>query len=578
VGCRCGGDNTKLKKYTFIYVCLIISIVLFLVYNLPVAVHPNYRADDGLMYKWAQSILKGQWLGEYNRFTLTKGPTFSIFIAGCSMLHLPYTVALMSVYTIGTLIFSTSVKKLFNSEKSFIIMFTILIFNPIAYGEHILQIVYRLGFSLGISLMVLGFYIYLFLSEHTHEWSKKVLLCGLISFFFPLMLYARDDSMWIIPFMMVAIICIVIQTWWKEKSLKKTFAVAIIAIFPFISAFGVKSYISYQNYTRYGIYCVTDSKDTYFSRCISLMYSIKDDSEWQRVYVTRETLEKMCDASPTLAKVKSLNNAVAANRGRARNSEHGEIEGTWFYWSLRAAVEQDGYYESAQVSEEFYAKVYEELLSAVNAGTLQTRDYQMPSIFMMPWKEGTGKLLINQLLKTIRYVQEFDDLKVYGVDITLDADETIDDIIEMAHFCNVNSYADLQQDNNENLINSVNMKANIINMVMMLYKKLNPPIFLLSLVFGFIFMIKEVKQLIHRDFSMLRHFLILIGLVSCFMLIVGGVSYVEVTDYSTINYAYLSQAYSIILSIEFIVLYIGITELKVCFIKSMQCRVDKRNM
>ena len=46
--------------------------------------------DDELMFRAAQSITSGQWLGAYDWLTLSKHMFFAVWLAVCHWLHLPY--------------------------------------------------------------------------------------------------------------------------------------------------------------------------------------------------------------------------------------------------------------------------------------------------------------------------------------------------------------------------------------------------------------------------------------------------------------------------------------------------------
>ena len=62
----------------------------FFVYNLPIMAVPKGVHDDWIMVHLAETLRNGQWLGEYNDLTLTKGMFFPLYLAVCSFFHLSY--------------------------------------------------------------------------------------------------------------------------------------------------------------------------------------------------------------------------------------------------------------------------------------------------------------------------------------------------------------------------------------------------------------------------------------------------------------------------------------------------------
>ena len=73
----------------------------FLVYNLPIMAVPKGIHDDWIMVHLADTLRSGQWLGEYNSLTLTKGMFFPLYLAVINFLHLSYLNVTALLYTVG---------------------------------------------------------------------------------------------------------------------------------------------------------------------------------------------------------------------------------------------------------------------------------------------------------------------------------------------------------------------------------------------------------------------------------------------------------------------------------------------
>ena len=79
------------------------TVKLFLVLNLPIQIWPYAVHDDGLFMRLATNIASGHWLGEFNQFTLMKGPGYPLFLAVTSLSSLPLsaTHALFQIVAIS---------------------------------------------------------------------------------------------------------------------------------------------------------------------------------------------------------------------------------------------------------------------------------------------------------------------------------------------------------------------------------------------------------------------------------------------------------------------------------------------
>ena len=88
-----------LKKYITLKQGLAIALVLVIIRlvlaNSQMMLVFPYSAplDDDLYFAWAQSIVAGNWLGEYNYLTLSKYPFFGIYLALVHLTGIPVLVA-----------------------------------------------------------------------------------------------------------------------------------------------------------------------------------------------------------------------------------------------------------------------------------------------------------------------------------------------------------------------------------------------------------------------------------------------------------------------------------------------------
>ena len=138
--------NVKILKNN---VWLIVIIILTIVKMCLISVQPvngiyDMLYDDVLMVNQADSILKGEWLGEYNCLTLVKGPFTPLFIAFFNILHIPFLMAQEIFYDISIIFLLLVFRKKIKSQWKLILIYIVLLFNPITFCNELAR-VYRDG-------------------------------------------------------------------------------------------------------------------------------------------------------------------------------------------------------------------------------------------------------------------------------------------------------------------------------------------------------------------------------------------------------------------------------------------------
>ena len=184
----------KLKKNKIIILLVILTIIrLLMSMNLPTYYFKNMILDDMLMIELADAFSLGNYLGEYSNVTLIKGIIYPLFLSFCNHFKLSYPLILTILYILSCIYFGTSLNKVVKNKKIVIILYLVLLFNPISYSMEIFQRLYRNTLSLSEILIFFGLIIRLVASNKTKNNIVNYILLGLIT---SIMLLTREDSMW----------------------------------------------------------------------------------------------------------------------------------------------------------------------------------------------------------------------------------------------------------------------------------------------------------------------------------------------------------------------------------------------
>ena len=101
-----------IKKNWFIISIIILFLYRFLLsFNMPSFFIGNLRYDDFLMITQSNSLLFGNYLGNYDEFTLIKGPMFSFLLAFSRFFNLSYAFTFTVLYLLACAYFFCCIEK-----------------------------------------------------------------------------------------------------------------------------------------------------------------------------------------------------------------------------------------------------------------------------------------------------------------------------------------------------------------------------------------------------------------------------------------------------------------------------------
>ena len=383
-----------LKKYWVpIVIGLLIIIKLLVTINIPLNVRDSLGADEYLMLYNAEYLIKGEWLGPYNYLTLVKGAGFPLFLCLAFKLGLSYLALYSLFYSFACLVALAPIKKLVNNKYLELLFFTLLLFCPISFDNHV-QLVYRNMLILPQSIILVAslMMMYLNLKESKFKLFSWSLLA---SFMWIFMWHTREDTIWSIPLVFGAYLVIVLTIIFNKNItaiINKIIKIGIITV-PIVLLFLSIQVVSFINYKYYGIYTTNQLNDSNYTKAVMEIMKIKPDKEIENVVITRDSLRKAYAVSPTFKKLEPI--IEADYDGKAglymAYGDNGEINEDLITWELIGSASVAGYYENSSKAEKFWGKVYDEISKAINDGKLETRK-TLPTRSLAPFPSKAGSL------------------------------------------------------------------------------------------------------------------------------------------------------------------------------------------
>ena len=541
-------SHSKNKQF-LLFAIFFLIIKIILMKDVTIYAITTAFADDQLMVHIAEKLLRLNWLGGYNHYTLAKGCFFPFFLAVGKFFHIDFISCVQIFYALSCYLFLRAIRPVICFQWTIYPFYLLMLFNPIMASSEVIQRVYRNSITPAQVLLVfggqLGFYLrYQYGKKFSMKWAI-VTTCGFISLWF-----SREDTIWVVPFLIVSAVVIflkaIIHGFFHNVTCKKRVQYIIILLLPFLALPACRLPITLINGVVYNSW--TDNELTHgaFPKVMKALYAIDMEEPTPYTSIGREKIEKVYEISPTLASIQDSLDAVmdlyAAQSGRIEeNKKYGNVENGWFFWALRDAVQLEGYYEDGRTADRFYQAIYNEIEIAFKNGKLRQKA-TMPSALMPPWQPGMLSSLLSTIAQADAYVSSENELFLLdriAVDDGSDGIARFEWITGRHAVRAVSSidsyiYSDLLAYIDSNFSYSFfNSLAGIFRIISMPLASIGK---ICSLILLLLFFIKKQKQ----NASIL---LMLSGIAGGLLCLYAGVAYNELRSCSSIAYMYLCGAY-----------------------------------
>ena len=544
-----------LKKYKWLIIIILICIIKIIFTSVQdINANISLLYDDTLIVKQANSIISGNWLGEYNCLTLVKGAFAPIFIAFLNIIQVPFLIGQEIMYDISIIFLTLVLSKKIENKKILVIISIILLFNPIMYCSELIR-VYRDGIYVSLIVFLIALTIGLFLNRK--EKIKKIVLYQIgLGFALSAIYLCREDFIWIIPYLIgtvIITICYILRDKELHNKIKRVNTYFIpICIFT-ISILTVMSI----NYKYYGVFQLNQYWGKEFKEAYGALTRIKVE-EKRKVPITREALSIAHRISPTFAELKDyLEGEEGKKWAMCGDGDSVEIQGGWIHWAIIRAVESKGYYKDAKTANEFYRRVSDEISKACDEGVVDAYPKRV---------SNTGRFDVEDIINTfkksvdtIKYQSKYYLVKIKGTPprTIKENDEKI-----VKTFQNVTNQNVISGDTYKGTENKI--KVNVLNNILKTYQKINPILFLVSIFISIIYIINNFIKKDKKEFVW-----ILLGLWGIYYSRIFIITFTNITMYTeAINISYLAPTYVIQLLISMLTILLLLKNIGTKIIKN----------
>jgi hypothetical protein len=345
----------------FVYVILYV--------HTPLAVNASYPHDDTLYMNVGRDLSEGRWFGPFNQFTLMKGPGYPAFLALANWLGISVSLA-HALFHCGAIAFFVLIAHRF--MKSIVLsglLFTLLLWHPIALGPFLLRII-RESIFYGQVLIVLAALAWTCLSVTSPgERALYGVLSGAALGWFWL---TREDGVWMAPAIAILVAAGGLRAL-RERRVRELAGALLV----FVTVFAATQ-IAFRsvNWWVYGKFVGVDSKEPNFQRALGAINSVLSGGNRVFTPITRAARERVYEVSPSF---KSMAIYLDGDLGKAYDgiscplqpTSCGDIGSSVFMWALREAAAAAGQYTSPAKASAFFGRVADEITGACRRGDLE---------------------------------------------------------------------------------------------------------------------------------------------------------------------------------------------------------------
>ncbi len=351
----------------FLY-CCVIAGSLWLCRNCSIyALNEGY---DSLRYLgMAETLLKGEWLGEYNYLTLIRLPVYSFFLALNSWVGWPLHVSQQGLYLLSILGLAAALRTCQLTRLQAFLVFTCCAFHPVAIFPSLFVATEAIYTSLATGVLAVCLGLLGSIGGSTAIYSLWLIIT---SFCLAVFWHTRPEGIWMLPVLGIFILLLFLrarQTCPPQSIRVSLVRIALALAVPAFATLSLGWAIASLNEQHYGIRVTHELAESNFVKFGRWLTRLAPEARKPYIPVPSKALQIAYEVSPHTAMLKPF---LSQQTGGEGWSEFGcdmmgicdELVGGWSMWALRDAVNSIGYYSSAKQASAFYGTAASEMAIA----------------------------------------------------------------------------------------------------------------------------------------------------------------------------------------------------------------------
>lgn len=334
--------------------------------------------DDMMMYNAAVSITEGQWLGDYTWLTLSKHSFFALWLALLHTLHIPFLLGGQLLWAAAALAGAVAFGPVLRNRLLTLGLFGVLLFSPSSTANPapfaFVTRVYRDNIFPALCLLCIAGMVAFALRRkkplrHTVWWlvlaGVALAACWL----------TREDGWWLLPFVVVAMVATALLILRDAQGRKWRRVVALLLPLVLLCG-GILGWCGVNN-AYYGRFIVSDFSTGEFADAYGAMTRVAHENWDPKVAVPHDVREKLYTHVPAFAQLEPLLEGDWLLGAYAGGEDY---KSGGFYWALRVAAAECGYYETPQKAKQYFTHLAAEINRLCDEGVLPSDHARRSSV------------------------------------------------------------------------------------------------------------------------------------------------------------------------------------------------------
>lgn len=332
--------------------------------------------DDELMFRAANAVTAGEWLGAYDYLTLSKAMFFPLWLALLHALHLPYLLAGAGLWCAASLLAAFAASPLWRQKAPgrgrvyTLALFALLAYLPSSWAAYTLR-VYRdnifpalcLFFFAGMAGAALRAALYPAGEKRLWPWLLAAgagLACAYLD--------REDAGLFLLPFGAAATVILLVvlarqRRWGSCAAQVIPYGLLAAAVLAFCGL----------NQSRYGLFALSDFSEGPFAAAMGAMMRVDTGSDDPLLSVPADARQKIYAAVPALEPLAYWLEEDPQMINDFQDPERQDYRAGSFYWAIRRAAQYEGIYDSARTAAAYWQEVADAINAACDSGVLPSR-------------------------------------------------------------------------------------------------------------------------------------------------------------------------------------------------------------
>jgi hypothetical protein len=372
--------------------------------------------DDALFTRSAGQLIQGNWLGPYDMLTLSKGPTYPLFIAGAYELHIPLKLAEHGLHLFAAGMLAWAVWRVTRVRVVTVAAYVVVALNPAYLGSAASRVTREVVYGALSLILVSALIVFLTyvpgLVARGWRWAVPAGVVGGLAIGLTAAAYylCREERTWLAPAVLVALLAGTagwgrIGRAWLPKAGLAAGAMVVAALVVASSL----QWVAAQNEKHYGAAVVTDLVEGEVANAYAQWQRVDVGDARRFVVVTGDQRDAVYRVSPAAAEMRrALERAPGPemwSAGCILADVCDDYTGAQFIWALRLAAARTGHMDSAEETYAYFSQIADDIEAACGVEFECTaRGFAS----MPPFDRIAVTAIPSSLIDSARYLASFD--------------------------------------------------------------------------------------------------------------------------------------------------------------------------